>query len=63
MNKEIVITAAVYGVLAVITGAFGAHSFKSKAGCRAAGSLAYGRAISVLSYVCLAVFINLKSGR
>jgi uncharacterized membrane protein YgdD (TMEM256/DUF423 family) len=30
MNKQIIITAAVYGVLAVITGAFGAHALKSK---------------------------------
>ncbi len=30
MNKQIIITAAVYGVLAVITGAFGAHALKNK---------------------------------
>lgn len=30
MNKQIIITAAIYGVLAVITGAFGAHALKSK---------------------------------
>lgn len=30
MNKQIVITAAIYGLLAVITGAFGAHALKSK---------------------------------
>ncbi len=30
MNKQIIITAAIYGVLAVVTGAFGAHALKSK---------------------------------
>ncbi len=30
MNKQIIVTAAIYGVLAVITGAFGAHALKSK---------------------------------
>lgn len=30
MNKQIIITAAIYGCLAVITGAFGAHALKSK---------------------------------
>lgn len=30
MNKQIIITAAIYGVLAVITGAFGAHALKSR---------------------------------
>lgn len=30
MNKQIIITAAIYGVLAVITGAFGAHALKNK---------------------------------
>jgi uncharacterized membrane protein YgdD (TMEM256/DUF423 family) len=30
MNKQIIITAAIYGGLAVITGAFGAHALKSK---------------------------------
>lgn len=30
MNKQIIITAAIYGMLAVITGAFGAHALKSR---------------------------------
>ncbi|MGI4751378.1 MAG: DUF423 domain-containing protein [Janthinobacterium lividum] len=30
MNKQIILTAAIYGVLAVLTGAFGAHALKSK---------------------------------
>ncbi len=30
MNKQIIVTAAVYGLLAVVTGAFGAHALKSK---------------------------------
>lgn len=30
MNKQIIITAAIYGALAVITGAFGAHALKSR---------------------------------
>lgn len=30
MNKQIIITAAIYGVLAVITGAFGAHALKNR---------------------------------
>ena len=29
MNKSVVITAAIFGVLAVITGAFGAHALKA----------------------------------
>jgi len=29
MNKQIIITASVFGMLAVITGAFGAHSLKA----------------------------------
>ncbi len=30
MNKQIIITAAIYGLLAVVTGAFGAHALKNK---------------------------------
>lgn len=30
MNKQIIITAAIYGLLAVVTGAFGAHALKSR---------------------------------
>ena len=30
MNRQIILTAAIYGALAVITGAFGAHALKSK---------------------------------
>ena len=30
MNKKIIITASIFGVLAVITGAFGAHGLKEK---------------------------------
>ncbi|RYE24442.1 MAG: DUF423 domain-containing protein [Sphingobacteriaceae bacterium] len=30
MNKQIILTAAILGALAVITGAFGAHALKSK---------------------------------
>ncbi|MVN91935.1 DUF423 domain-containing protein [Mucilaginibacter aquatilis] len=30
MNKSIIITAAIFGMLAVITGAFGAHALKEK---------------------------------
>ena len=29
MNKQIIITAAIFGMLAVITGAFGAHGLKA----------------------------------
>lgn len=30
MNKQIIVTAAIYGLLAVVTGAFGAHALKNK---------------------------------
>lgn len=30
MNKQIIVTASVFGMLAVITGAFGAHGLKAK---------------------------------